>query len=92
MNSIWKIILADTAKKQLKKLNKKNPQQAQKIIDYLLDLQSLENPRDKGKGLLGNLSGMWRYRVGDYRVICHIDNGKLLVTALEIGHRKNIYH
>lgn len=92
MSSIWAIQLADTAKKQLAKLAKKNPQQAKRILDYLKELQTLENPRDRGKGLVGELSGMWRYRVGDYRIICHIDNGELLITALELGHRREIYH
>ena len=92
MNSIWAVRLADTAKKQLAKLAKKNPQQAQRIVDYLMSLQTLESPRDRGKGLVGDLSGMWRYRVGDYRIICHIDNSELLITALEIGHRREVYH
>ncbi|THA11355.1 type II toxin-antitoxin system RelE family toxin [Rodentibacter pneumotropicus] len=92
MSSIWAVQLADTAKKQLAKLAKKNPQQAKHILNYLKELQILENPRDRGKGLVGELSGMWRYRVGDYRIICHIDNGELLITALELGHRREIYH
>ncbi|OOF35870.1 type II toxin-antitoxin system RelE family toxin [Rodentibacter heidelbergensis] len=92
MSSIWTVQLADTAKKQLEKLAKKNPQQAKRILNYLKELQTLENPRDRGKGLVGELSGMWRYRVGDYRIICHIDNGELLITALELGHRREIYH
>lgn len=91
MSSTWAIQLADSAKKQLAKLAKKNPQQAQRILDYLKELQTLENPRDRGKGLVGDLSGMWRYRIGDYRIICHIDNGELLITALELGHRREIY-
>lgn len=92
MNSTWTVLFADTARKQLAKLAKKNPQQAQRIINYLKSLQTLEDPRDRGKGLVGDLSGMWRYRVGDYRIICHIDNGELLITALEIGHRREIYN
>ncbi|WP_065236547.1 type II toxin-antitoxin system RelE family toxin [Gallibacterium genomosp. 3] len=92
MNSTWTVLFADTARKQLTKLAKKNPQQAQRIINYLKSLQTLEDPRDRGKGLVGDLSGMWRYRVGDYRIICHIDNGELLITALEIGHRREIYN
>ncbi|MFZ7304810.1 type II toxin-antitoxin system RelE family toxin [Avibacterium avium] len=92
MNSIWTVIFADTARKQLVKLAKKNPQQAQRIINYLKLLETLEEPRDRGKGLVVDLSGMWRYRVGDYRIICHIDNGELLITALEIGHRREIYN
>lgn len=92
MNSTWTVLFADTARKQLAKLAKKNPQQAQRIINYLKSLQTLEDPRDRGKGLVGDLSGMWRYRVGDYHIICHIDNGELLITALEIGHRREIYN
>lgn len=92
MNSTWTVEFADTARKQLAKLAKKNPQQAQRIINYLKSLQTLEDPRDKGKGLVGDLSGMWRYRVGDYRIICHIDNGKLLITTLNVGHRRDIYN
>lgn len=52
MNSTWTVQLADTAKKQLTKLAKKNPQQAKRILDYLKELQRLENPRDRGKGLV----------------------------------------
>lgn len=92
MNSTWTVLFADTAKKQLTKLAKKNPKQAKQIIDYLKTVATLDNPRDRGKGLVGDLSGMWRYRIGDYRVVCHIDNGELLITALELGHRNNIYH
>lgn len=92
MSSNWKVTLAETAKKQLIKLSKKNPQQAQQILNYLKTLTTLDNPRDRGKGLVGDLSGMWRYRVGDYRIICHINSGELLITALEIGHRREIYH
>ncbi|WP_425271885.1 type II toxin-antitoxin system RelE family toxin [Rodentibacter myodis] len=92
MNWVWTILLAETAKKQLSKLAKKNPQQAQRILAYLKEVATLTDPRDRGKGLVGNQSGLWRYRIGDYRVICHIDNGKLLITALELGHRREIYH
>ncbi|MDO5054224.1 MAG: type II toxin-antitoxin system RelE/ParE family toxin [Pasteurella oralis] len=92
MNSIWIVLFADTAKKQLKKLARKNPQKAQQIINYLKILATLENPRDRGKGLVGDLSGLWRYRIGDYRIICHINNGEMIITTLELGHRRDIYH
>lgn len=92
MNSTWTVSFAESAKKQLTKLAKKNPQQAQQIINYLKNLTTLENPRDKGKGLVGEFSGLWRYRVGDYRIICHIHNGELLITTLQIGHRREVYH
>lgn len=54
-------------------------------INYSVD------PRAYGKGLVGNHSGHWRYRVADYRIICHIDDDRLVVLALEAGHRKDIY-
>lgn len=92
MSSNWTVSLADTAAKQLKKLAKKNPQQAQQIISYLKDIAKLENPRERGKGLVGDLSGLWRYRVGDYRIICEINKNELLITALDLGHRREIYH
>ncbi len=44
-----------------------------------------------GKSLVQNKSGQWRYRIGDYRVICEIQDEKMIVLALEVGHRKNIY-
>ena len=58
MSSTWTVSFAESAKKQLAKLAKKNPQQAQQIINYLKNLTTLENPRDKGKGLVGEFSGL----------------------------------
>lgn len=55
------------------------------------NLVGCENPRQHGKGLTANRSGQWRYRIGDYRLICHIDDGKLVILALSVGHRREIY-
>ena len=55
------------------------------------NLENCENSRIKGKGLTANRSGEWRYRVGDYRIICDIRDDELIILALSIGHRKNIY-
>jgi addiction module toxin, relE/stbE family len=55
------------------------------------NLENCENPRIKGKGLTANRIGEWRYRVGDYRIICDIRDDELIILALSIGHRKNIY-
>lgn len=54
------------------------------------NLVHCENPRIHGKGLTANRSGQWRYRIGDYRIICQIDDGNLIILALTVGHRKNI--
>ena len=85
----YKVVLTDKAKKQLKKLDKHT---AALIIGWLeKNLQDCHNPRVHGKGLVSNRSGQWRYRVGDYRLICEIEDEKITILVLEIGHRKNIY-
>ena len=58
------------------------------IVKNLIDT---ENPRQHGKALLGNLAGAWRYRIGEYRLLCHIDDGELIILALTVGHRREIY-
>jgi len=75
--------------KEMKKLDKYTQKMLKTwIINNLVDC---ENPRLIGKGLTANRSGQWRYRIGDYRIICHIDDGKLIILALSIGHRREIY-
>lgn len=76
------------AEKQFLKLDKQIQRQIQKFV---LQLKNLENPRSRGKALVGNLSHLWRYRVAEYRLICDIQDEKILVTILRIGHRKEIY-
>lgn len=76
------------AEKQFLKLDKQIQRQIQKFV---LQLKNLENPRSRGKALVGNLSHLWRYRVADYKLICDIQDEKILVTILRIGHRKEIY-
>ncbi len=77
--------------KQIKKLKKNNIQIVKKIQKYLTEIEMLENPRTRGKSLMGNLSGIWRYRVGDYRILCRIVDDELIIYALEVGHRKEVY-
>lgn len=55
------------------------------------NLINCDNPRLTGKALKGNFAGMWRYRIGDYRLICIIEDDKLIITAISVGHRKEIY-
>lgn len=86
----YKIIFTDKAKKQLKKLDK--PTSAL-IIGWLeKNIEGCQNPRIQGKGLVENKSGQWRYRIGDYRVICDIQEKEIIVLVLEIGHRREIYN
>jgi mRNA interferase RelE/StbE len=86
---VWTIDYADTAKGQLRKLDK---QTARRIVDFMDErIAGLENPRSKGKALNGPLGGFWRYRVGDCRVICDIQNGALRVLVVQVGNRREIY-
>ena len=75
--------------KQLKKLDKSTQKLILNWIEKNLD--KCDNPRSKGKGLSSNRSGQWRYRVGDYRIICDIRDNELIILALSIGHRSQVY-
>lgn len=83
-----RVVFTDNAEKQFLKLDKPIQKQIQKFI---LKLQTLENPRERGKALVGNLIGFWRYRVGDYRLLCRIIEQELIISVVEIGHRREIY-
>ena len=85
----WKIEYAASAVKELKKLDKPT---AKRIVDYMDNqVSSLEDPRSLGKALTGMLGDFWRYRVGDYRVVCDIKDDEILVLVLRVGHRSKVY-
>ena len=87
--TVWRVEFLATAKRELKKLDKR---WQLAILDYLEDeIAGLENPRNRGKALVGDKQGLWRYRVADYHIICEIHDTKLLIIAVTIGHRKNVY-
>ena len=75
--------------REFKKLNR----YTQKMIKAWIEknLVGCTDPRIHGKGLTSNRSGQWRYRIGDYRLICFIEDDKLIILALSIGHRSDIY-
>lgn len=76
--------------KEFKKLDKYTQRMIKAWIDkHLVDCQ---DPRAFGKGLTSNRSGQWRYRIGDYRLICNIQDDKLVIFALSVGHRNVIYN
>ena len=63
-----------------------------RIFSYMDDrIQGCKNPRHFGEPLVANLGGLWRYRVGDYRILCEIQDEKIVVLVLAIGHRGKIY-
>lgn len=85
----WTIKYTDTAKTLLRKIDK---QAARRIIDFMDErIAILENPRSSGKALTGQLGGLWRYRVGDYRIICDIQDEELYVLVVKIGNRRDVY-
>jgi mRNA interferase RelE/StbE len=85
----WKIEYTETARNRLRKLDKPV---ARRIVDYLDErIAPLENPRSAGKALTGPMGGLWRYRVGDYRVICEVQDEVLRVLVIEIGNRRDVY-
>ena len=76
--------------KEFKKLDKYTQRMIKAWIDKNLD--GCADPRQHGKGLTANRSGQWRYRIGDYRLICQIEDSKLVILALNIGHRSEVYN
>ena len=85
----WKIEVTETAKKQLSKLDH---QVQAEIVTYLRErIQTDEDPRRFGAPLRKELASRWKYRVGDYRIICEIQADTILVLVLMVGHRSKIY-
>ena len=78
-------------KKALKQLHKMNKQMAAKILDYMEEIEQLDNPFSRGHGLVNNFKGMWRYRVEDWRILCEVKESIFLIHVMYIGHRDSIY-
>lgn len=83
-----KVVFSPKAKKAFLKLDKTIQRQIQKFI---MKLEDMSDPRATGKLLIGNFLGFWRYRVGDYRLLCKIVDKELVIVIIEIGHRRDVY-
>ena len=83
----WKIKFKPLAEKQLKKIDIQNA----KAIQQYINNKVLFNPKTKGKALTGNKKGLWRYRVGKYRIVCRIQDEVLTVLVLTIAKRDVVY-
>ncbi len=88
---MYNVVITETAEKALKKLFKKSRIDYNNIIEYVKSLDGTDNPRKYGKQLKGPLKLFWRYRVGQYRIICEIKDDELVILALNINHRRSIY-
>ena len=85
----WRIEYARSVRKSVEKLD---PPVRRRIREYLENrVANLEDPRQLGKPLKGELAGFWRYRIGDFRVVCELRDETLVVLVLHIGHRKEVY-
>lgn len=86
---IWTVEFDDAAAQELRKLDR---QAQREILRYFRErIATDDDPRRFGKPLSRDLAGLWRYRVGSHRMICSIEDGKLIVLVLRIDHRKHIY-
>ena len=85
----WHIETTTRFDREFKKLDRYTQRMVKAWIEK--HLVGCDDPRVHGKGLTANRSGQWRYRIGDYRMICLIEDEKLIILALSIGHRSSIY-
>ena len=85
----WKVEITKSALRDLRKIDSAA---SSRILSYVEELVvGAENPRDKGKALLGNLSGIWSYRVLKYRILAEFDANLGVVRVLKIAHRSEVY-
>ena len=85
----WTVEFDESAARELRRLDK---QIQQEILNYFRQrIATDEDPRRFGKPLARDLAGLWRYRVRDYRMICNIEDDKLIVLVVRVSHRKDVY-
>lgn len=85
----WQVKIADSARKDIKKLDRKAQTD---IVRFLRErVAEVDDPRQTGKALKGDMCDLWRYRMGDYRIICEIQDGVVTVLVLRARHRKEVY-
>lgn len=86
----YQVVVSEKAKKELSKIDKT---QAKMIWDWLCKkLDGCSNPHFSGKPLKGDKKGLWRYRVGRYRLLADIDDDKIIINIINVGHRQGIYN
>jgi mRNA interferase RelE/StbE len=84
----WRLETTTTFDREFRRLDRTIQK---RVLAYLLDVVALPDPRPRGKGLTANRGGQWRYRVGDYRILTVIDDTTLVVLALAVAHRREVY-
>lgn len=84
----WRIEVDKDVQRAMRKMDR---QVARRITSKLREISLLDDPRSTGKALVGNMAGLWRYRVGDYRIVCDIEDAALLVLVVDVAHRREVY-
>jgi mRNA interferase RelE/StbE len=87
--SEWQIVFEERAAKQLFKLGAVDRKRIQSFIEHRILANG--NPRTLGKALVGELSDLWSYRIGDYRILARIKDDVLVVLVVEVGNRREVY-
>lgn len=88
MTSRWRVETTDQFEREFKKLDRAVQR---RVMTYLEEIENLADPRQRGKGLSADHVGVWRYRVGEYRVLVQIVDRTLTILALRVGHRSDVY-
>lgn len=86
--SRWHVETTEQFDRDFKKLDRTVQR---RVMAYLEEVDKLDDPRQRGKGLTANHAGVWRYRVGDYRILAQLIDNTLTVVTLNVDHRKNVY-
>lgn len=84
----WTIEVDKDVQRSMRKMDR---QVAKRIVAKLREISQLDDPRSVGKALVGNMAGLWRYRVGDYRILCDIEDDVLLILVVDVAHRREVY-
>jgi len=88
VTSKWKVETTDQFDREFKKLDRSVQR---RVLTYLRDVEGLSDPRQRGKGLTANHAGVWRYRVGEYRILAQLIDNTMTVLTLGVGHRRDVY-
>ncbi len=88
MTSRWSVATTDQFDRDYKKIDRAVQR---RVMAYLEEVGTLDDPRQRGKALTANHAGVWRYRVGEYRILVQMLDNTLTVLALRVGHRRDVY-
>lgn len=86
---MWKVEYDEKAARELAKLDRQTAKRIKKYLDERIATD--DDPRRFGEGLTENLAGLWKYRIGDFRIIAEIQDDRVVVLVIRVGHRRKVY-